>query len=249
MIEQFLPFAIVILFAAIHLFGWRIKALQTKPRNKWLSIGGGVSVAYVFVHLLPELASHQGRFEEAASNPEGLLANVESHTYVIALLGLVTFYGLDRLANRVNAHHEGRDADTATDTSTFWLHLWSFAAYNALIAYLLLHREKEDLRGLILYGFAMSLHFLVNDQGLRHSHGALYDHRGRWLLALSPFLGYALGILVEIPELAISALFAFLAGSIVMNVIKEELPKERDSQFLAFVAGAMGYATLLLATR
>ncbi|WP_246318928.1 hypothetical protein [Peteryoungia desertarenae] len=249
MIEKILPLVIVFVFAAIHLFGWRIRSLQAQPRSRWLSLGGGVSVAYVFVHLLPELASHQGRFEEIVDGQAGLIAEIESHTYLIALLGLVVFYGLDRLALRTKP-----EADTASgspslqDDGAFWLHLWSFALYNSLIAYLLLHREEDDLRGLIIYGFAMSLHFLVNDQGLRHSHGALYDHRGRWLLAVSPFLGFGLGIFVTIPELAISALFAFLAGSIVMNVIKEELPKERDSRFLAFVSGALGYAALLLAT-
>jgi hypothetical protein len=41
-------------------------------------------------------------------------------------------------------------------------------------------------------------------------------------------------------------LFAFLAGGIVLNVIKEELPEERESRFPAFVVGTGGYAVLLL---
>jgi hypothetical protein len=54
---------------------------------------------------------------------------------------------------------------------------------------------------------------------------------------------------VALPELAISSLFAFLAGSIIMNVLKEELPEERASRFSAFAAGALLYAILLLGTR
>ena len=160
MIEKILPLVIVFVFAAIHLFGWRIRSRQAQPRSRWLSLGGGVSVAYVFVHLLPELASHQGRFEEIVDGQAGLIAEIESHTYLIALLGLVVFYGLDRLALRTKP-----EADTVSgspslqDDGAFWLHLWSFALYNSLIAYLLLHREEDDLRGLIIYGFANVLAF------------------------------------------------------------------------------------------
>lgn len=42
-------------------------------------------------------------------------------------------------------------------------------------------------------------------------------------------------------------LFAFLAGSVVLNVIKEELPSERRSRFASFAAGVLGYSVVLLA--
>ena len=41
-------------------------------------------------------------------------------------------------------------------------------------------------------------------------------------------------------------LFAFLAGGIVLNVLKEELPRERKSRFWAFALGTVAYAALLL---
>ena len=51
---------------------------------------------------------------------------------------------------------------------------------------------------------------------------------------------------MEIGELPLALLFAFLAGGIVLNVLKEELPAERESRFSAFVLGAAGYAAILL---
>ncbi len=131
----------------------------------------------------------------------------------------------------------------------FWIHLGSYAVYNVLIGYLLLHREETDLRGLLIYAAAMGLHFVVNDQGLREHHGAAYDRVGRWLLAGAPILGWLLGLAVEVPPLALAALFAFLAGGVVLNVLKEELPEDRESRFSAFAAGTAAYALLLLATR
>lgn len=62
-------------------------------------------------------------------------------------------------------------------------------------------------------------------------------------------LGWGLGLAATLSALAVASLFAFLAGGIVLNVLKEELPEERESRFWAFAVGAAGYAALLLATR
>lgn len=43
-------------------------------------------------------------------------------------------------------------------------------------------------------------------------------------------------------------LFAVLAGGLILNVLKEELPDERSSNVPAFVAGAGSYALVALFT-
>ena len=48
--------------AAVHLLENRVRFLDGTPRSIWLSIAGDISVAYVFVHLLPELAEGQEIF-------------------------------------------------------------------------------------------------------------------------------------------------------------------------------------------
>lgn len=59
--------------------------------------------------------------------------------------------------------------------------------------------------------------------------------------------GWAIGLAGEIHEAALAVLLAFLAGGVMLNVLKEELPEERDSRFWAFLVGAAAYAALLLA--
>ena len=59
-------------------------------------------------------------------------------------------------------------------------------------------------------------------------------------------VGWALGVLVAIPEAGVVALMALLGGAVVLNVLKEELPEERESRFSAFFVGAVVYAVLLL---
>jgi hypothetical protein len=45
--------------ALVHAIGGRLRFLDVIPRSTWLSLAGGISAAYVFFHLLPELAAGQ----------------------------------------------------------------------------------------------------------------------------------------------------------------------------------------------
>lgn len=234
---------IALCLAAVHLFAGKLRFLDVIPRSRWLSMAGGVSVAYVFVHVLPDLSHARTTVERTiqrtALPPEGLV-------YLTALVGMTVFYGLERLAKtsrRANREREGQDRTTK---GVFWVHSISFAVYNALIGYLLLHREVPGLRSLILFGLAMALHFLITDYGLRQDHKELYHNLGRWFLAAAVLLGWGVGRAAAIHAGGLALLFAFLAGGVVLNVLKEELPEERQSRFWAFALGAAGYAAVLL---
>lgn len=45
--------------ALIHLYSGKLRFLNTMPRSRWLSMASGVSVAYVFIHILPDLSEQQ----------------------------------------------------------------------------------------------------------------------------------------------------------------------------------------------
>jgi hypothetical protein len=102
------------------------------------------------------------------------------------------------------------------------------------------------LRSLFFFFLAMALHFLVNDYGLRRDHKQAYHDTGRWLLAAAVILGWIIATTLVIHEVAVAILFAFLAGGVILNVLKEELPQETLSSFWAFALGAVLYAALLL---
>lgn len=230
-------------FAAIHLFIHRMRFLDVVPRSRWLSGAGGVAVAYVFLHILPELSGHQETFAEGLGLSERA---AESWVYLVALAGLGIFYGLERAAKVSRSRSRSKSGRDAVEANVFWLHIFSFSLYNLLIGYLLLHREETGLRSLVIYFVAMSLHFVTNDFGLREDHKERYDRLGRWLIAAAVIAGWTLGALTSLSGIVIGFLFAFLAGGVVLNVLKEELPEERQSRFLPFAFGLGGYAAILL---
>lgn len=239
-----LPLSLALALALVHLLAGRLRSLAVIPRSRWLSMAGGASVAYVFVHLLPEVQEASETVDARGFFP----AVLDAHVYLVSLLGFATFYGLEQFVRRSrDRERRPRRLEWRADTAVFWLHCGSFAVYNALIGYLLVHREVPGVTSLLTYAAAMGLHFLVNDVGLREHHGDVYHRRGRWLLAGAIVAGCGLGYAVAVDELALALLVAFLAGGVILNVIKEELPADRESRFWAFAAGATGYTLVLLA--
>lgn len=230
-------------FAAIHLFIGKLRFLDVVPRSRWLSAAGGVAVAYVFLHILPELSGHQETFADGLGLNE---RTAEMSVYLVAMAGLGVFYGLERAAKVSRSRSRSKSGRDAVETNVFWLHIGSFSLYNLLVGYLLLHREESGLWSLAIYFVAMSLHFVTNDFGLREDQKERYDRLGRWFLAAAVMAGWALGSLTGLSEMVIGFLFAFLAGGVVLNVLKEELPEERKSRFLPFAVGLSGYAAILL---
>ncbi len=237
-------FICVLLFAAVHMLTGRLSVLSVQRRGMWLSASGGIAVAYVFLELLPELTEHNAVLGGVSGAGEWLADQI---VYLVALAGLLVFYGLElavRTSRRRN--REATGSDRAADR-VFWLHIAGFAVANLLIGYLLLHREIPGAVSLALYAVALGMHLLGSDYGLVQHHRGLYDRRARWWLAGAVLLGWIAGALVSLPEAAISLISAFLAGSVVMNVMKEELPEGRDSDFGAFAFGTILYAAVILA--
>ena len=220
----------VLVLAAVHLLaGRRRPGRELDPG--WLSAAAGVSIAYVFIHLLPVLSELQASFLEERSRAAPWL---REQVYLAALFGLVAMYALDHLASTRKASVAG-----------FWAHGGSFALYNAIIGYYAARLDRSVGIGLATGAFAA--HFLVNDQALQEAYGGLYQRYGRPLLSASVLAGWVLGTFVALPQVALIALFSALAGGILLNSLKDELPEDREGRLGPFVAGTVGYSGVLLA--
>lgn len=237
---KMLSLVLAIGFAVLHFSAKYMVFLKRVPRSRFLSFAGGIAVSYVFVHLLPDLHTHQQVLEKKAQN--GLLRFIENHAYLMALMGLALFYGLEEVVSQSTKKKE-----TKASSGVFWLHVGVFFFYNMLIGYLLIQETFDQVLGMLFYFLALSVHFMTIDQSMREAHQHVYDQYGRWILIFAVLVGWALGAVTELKEAAVSTMLAFLSGALILNVLKEELPKESESSFGAFAAGLIIYSALLLA--
>lgn len=227
------PLLLALGLAAVHPLVGRIE-LASSRRQRWLSAAGGATIAYVFVLVFPELS------EAGLTVVETVPGRRQVAVYLVSLVGFVLFYGVDTYVV------QRRREEPETSGTVFRVHIGTFLLYNTLIGYLLLHQQTGGLSNQFFYGVAMALHFVVNDYGLREHHRDEYDRRGRWLLAAGVLVGVTIGAATEVHEGLVAVMFAFLAGGIVFNAIRGELPNPKVSRFGYFLAGAASYTVVLL---
>ncbi|HXF28964.1 MAG TPA: hypothetical protein VN457_03875, partial [Chlamydiales bacterium] len=142
-----LALASVVLFALVHLFAEKTGKWKRFSQAKFLSAGGGVAIAYVFVDLLPKLAKSDSLVQAALS---GVFPYFERHVYVMALIGFLVFFVVDKSHN------------TVPPRTRFWLSLSTYAFFNFLVGYAVVDPNDPEVQPLLLFTIAIGLHYFVN---------------------------------------------------------------------------------------
>jgi hypothetical protein len=237
-----------LVLAALHLAAPRIRALPLVPERATGSFAGGLAVAYVFLHLLPEIAEGNEAVGEALADVVEPTPLVDVGIFLVALAGFTAFYGLERLADRAASRPSAPGGSTDGPAGVFWLHLGSFMVYNALITYTMPLRLRTGVAFAVLFAVAMGLHFVLTDRGLQEHYPQRFGTRGRFALAAALLVGWAAGaVFAPNSTLLVALLTALLGGSILLNVFKEEIPSDRRSSYPWFLAGLVVYSGLLAA--
>ncbi|MGY1708736.1 hypothetical protein ACI8AC_04420 [Geodermatophilus sp. SYSU D00758] len=245
---------IAVLLAALHLAAPRIRKLPLVPERATASFAGGLAVAYVFLHLLPEIAEGNEAIGEALSDVLQPTPLVDLGIFLVALAGFAAFYGLQRLADERSpapsrsgtARPGGPESRPAEPAGVYWLHLGSFMVYNALITYTMALRLRTGVAFAVLFTVAMGLHFVLTDRSLEEHYPRRFPRSGRLLLTLALLAGWLLdALLAPTSTLLVALLTALLGGSILLNVFKEELPATGRSSYPWFLTGLVLYGGLL----
>lgn len=225
-------FAAILPMLLVSLFADRLASITRPWRRRLGSFAGGLAAAYVFLLVLPKLAGQQIVLQQATSGWP-LLDYFYHHAYFVALVGFVTSYFVNVLA-------EGIDTSVPRSASGVVL-VVGLVAYCVLIGDQIAALDPQPL-SLALFSTALTFHVL----GLNL---AVYGHLSRswnWLrvlLATSLFLGWLTGLTAPIPVTIHALVSAWLAGGIIILVVLIELPKDRRP--VAFVAGAFTFTLLL----
>jgi hypothetical protein len=244
--ENIATLAAAFLFTAIFLFGGKLHkpAWISRHHRKALSFGAGVSVAYVFIHLLPELAAARDVFSEITEHLS--LPFPEHRVYLSAMLGFIVFYGLDHMVAWSRKTGAVSASDKSSGDTIFWLHIGGFSVYVWLVSYLMVRSIEEETIPIALYAVAMGFHFLLLEHSLRHEHASTFDRAGRYVLAIAPLAGWIMGVAMDLPKSVVITLLGIISGAIIMNTLIMELPKEKEGKFWPFLLGGILYGAILL---
>lgn len=227
----FLAFLSVSLFAAIHLFAKNLYLKNSIYQTKFLSIGSGVAIAYVFVDILPKLSKNDFLITQAITS---VFPYFEKHVYVMALLGFLLFFSVDRSKGLAKKHYY------------FYLSLASYAFLNFLVGYAVVDKNNPEVKPLFLFTIAMGLHYFMNDYTLTKEHGKEYNRFAKWILISCLFIGWAVGAITELSSTAVALISAFIGGGVIMNVTRHELGNENQDNLALFIFATCTYTVILL---
>lgn len=222
----------LIILLLIHLYANKASAFGFLWHGRFLSFAAGVSLAYVFVEMLPAVSKSQPILKQAFDGYV-FIPYLDKHAYLIALIGVLFSYGLESTSLR------------KTNLS-FWVSMTGYALFNIFVGASLSDPDDPDIQPLVLFVIAMGLHYFVHDHNLEETYKRLYENYGRYILCLALILGWFIGLYGNIPDTIIALVVAFVAGGVMLNVLHYELPNKQKGGYLFFVFGALSYSYILL---
>jgi len=214
-------FLATLVLASIHLFANRPKILGWVWRGQFLSFASGVSLAYIFVDLLPSLAKGEPVLKRTF---DPIIPFLDLHTYLVALAGILFYYGIQ------------------SSEKSPWLPFSGYLLFNFFIGASLSDSSNPEIQPLTLFTIAIGLHYFIKD----HLSHITKDPFMLGMLILSLLSGYFIGYFAKIPDMVTAIGISFVSGGILLNVFQYELPKQEKEGYFWFFLGAVLYAAILL---
>jgi hypothetical protein len=209
-----------------------------KQSRTFASFAGGVAVAFIFLHMLPELVEQNEPIGRLMEQYHFLTPLGDLSIFIAALAGFLIYYGLEVFAEKKRA---------AVSNTVYRLHMATFCLYNFLITYTMTLRIATGLFFSLIFIIAMSLHFMIIDRKFNRLYPGLFSHAGRFVLVGALFCGWIVSVIFDpVNVLVVAMMTAFLSGSILLNVFREELPMANKTRYQSFLLGAVLVTIALL---
>ncbi|MEL7669528.1 hypothetical protein [Methanobacterium sp.] len=245
-----LALIVALVFVFVHLSSPKIYGFSKRYKKKILSFSGGVASAYVFLDLLPLIENADPHLHAILGSSPLITIFLEKAIFGVAFIGFLVFFVLEYLALKSRGYKAQQTTKSLKETNAsrnvFFLHIILTAVVSLIICYSLRFEILTTGWGIVIYTIALSLHFFISDRSMEEHYGTLYVKYGRYLLALMPILGWSLSILFPERTSEAYVLLAFIAGAVLFNVIKDEVPNSGTGKPLSFFTGALLYSGLIL---
>ncbi|WP_233588830.1 ZIP family metal transporter [Legionella septentrionalis] len=236
LLVAFLSTLILVLFH--YLSPWFARHLPGNGKA-FISFAGGTAIAYVFLHMLPNLVEYNEPMGKFLIQSHWLTPFSELMIYLVALAGFLIYYGMELAAERSKY--------LQTRGLVYALHLFMFCLYNFLITYTMSLRAQVSLSATALFTFSMALNFVLTDKKFSRLHATEFNHVGRFILILFLLLGWLCSVIFEpVNAVVVAFMVAFLAGSVLLNVFREELPGGELVSYCWLVCGVFLVSFILL---
>ena len=241
--EHLNSFIAVLIMIIAYYFGGRFVNSTRSDRKYLVSVAAGISVAYIFVSLLPELSDAQEFYNNKKNEEAFQLQNII--IYLTALLGFLFFIGLENfIISKREKDHAENQTHSSRDMVT-GIYLTGFLLNNFLISYLIVYWGNSN-SALFFYTIAMSVHLVALDYSAIKEFGAGFKYI-KLVMMLSLIAGWLVGILTKFPEEIEHIATGFIAGSIIINSVKDEFPKEGSNvKYKVFLISSVIYSILLI---
>jgi len=235
--DWLIALALAITLAAAHFFAFRISTLPSKTQDVLASVGGGAAIAYVFIHLMPELAVGGRSLSELDIAKFAPTPITEAGLFLTAMIGMVTFFILDVRTE---------DGRLSTKIS-FRAHLASFASISAIYAYTLPSLVTTGWSYAALFTVVLAGHLLLADRALARAHPTQFEHETRWVGMAAVGAGFVAAFLLPpANDYLLAICTAFLGGVLLMTTFREELPTASRTRIPWFLSGLLVMGGLLL---
>lgn len=219
--------AVAVLLTLLHVAAPRFRDVLSRHSAVVGSLGGGMAVTYVFLHLFPELEVGESIYGK--------------RVHVLVLAGFLAYYGVENSLGL----HESKLGTDLTQRSRFVVDLSLEWIYGWLLLYALPKSLKVDGLTILPLLLAMGLHQVDHDFELNEAYEKDFETWGRYVLATGPLVGWGTDLLDFADDpLVTSTCTALLAGSCLYRTFKDELPQSGQSRFLWFLAGVVAFMLL-----
>lgn len=213
-------FFIALVFIGVHLASYKLYRFSEKYKGKVLSLSGGIAISFVFLELLPVLPHAESHIKDILSKNPSTKGFLKDAAFGIAFIGFIIFFLVEYSAVKFRERKtEETQEDVEHIKSVFYVHLSITAILTMIVTYLVRFELEKSILKVILYTVAVSFHFFVVDRSLEEFYQTLYVPFGRYILAITAFLGWLWSALFPEHEPIAYILFAFIAGAILFYSI------------------------------
>lgn len=215
--SAFLAIAIGIILGGLHYSSENIELTAEPKRYRIISFGAGISIAYLFLHLLPHTYEAAIHLKEAV--------------FIFLLLGFVLFH----LSEKYVYQHRDKEKQARELKE---IHSIMFFFYHFFIGIVIADKFETGILEGSLFVIPVALHTGLSTVSLSKIHSEIRESiTTKIILSLSTLIGVVFAIIIHVPDIVNNILVSFIAGVLLYIIVKEFLPEKEKGKPLFFIFG------------